>query len=97
MARYVIIEKLYLDHESEAALGLQEAIRNLYAIVLTYLARVKKYFTGGTMSKYPIACHQRRSNLLSKEVFTHICFQSVSVSRNDAERVRRIIEKGFRD
>lgn len=51
VARYVIVEKLYLHYECEAAPGLQEAIGNLYANILTYLARVKAYFTGSTWSK----------------------------------------------
>ena len=79
VARYVIIEKLYLRYESEAALGLQEAIKNLYATVPTYLARVKTYFIGGTLSKWSTAFCQWRSSLLYKEVFTHICLKNVSV------------------
>ena len=58
VARYVIVEKLYLRYEFEAALGLQEAIRNLYATVLTYLARVKTHFTGRTLSKCSTTFHQ---------------------------------------
>ena len=81
VARYVIIEKLYLNHESEAALGLQEAIRNLYVTILTYLARVKIYFTGGTLSKCSTAFHQWRSSLLYMEVFAHLCLKNVSVGR----------------
>ena len=55
VARYIIIEKLYLYYEGEAAPGLQEAIGNLYANILTYLVRVKAYFTGSTWSKYSTA------------------------------------------
>ena len=99
VARHVIIEKLYLHNESEAALCLQEAIRNLYATVLIYLARVKMYFTGGTLSKCSTAFHQWRSSLLYIKVFTHMPSRASrsGVSRNDAKRVRRIIEQGFRD
>ena len=69
VARYVIVEKLYLRYECEAAPGLQEAIGNLYANILTYLARVKAYFTGSTWSKCSIAFDQWRWNLLYIEGF----------------------------
>ena len=81
VARYVIIEKLYLQYESQAALGLQEAIGNLYATILTYLAKVKAYFTGSILSKYLTAFHQWRLILLYLEVFTHIYLKNVSVGR----------------
>ena len=69
VARYVIVEKLYLRYECEAAPGLQKAIGNLYANILTYLARVKAYFTGSTWSKCSFAFDQWRWNLLYIEVF----------------------------
>lgn len=68
VARYVIVEKLYLRYECEAAPGLQKAIGNLYANILTYLARVKAYFTGSTWSKCSFAFDQWRWNLLYIEV-----------------------------
>ena len=72
VARYVIVEKLYLRYESEAALGLQETIGNLYATILTYLAKVKTYFTGGTLSKCSRKLHRWRSILLSIEsLYSH--------------------------
>ncbi|MCJ1273175.1 hypothetical protein MMC21_000964 [Puttea exsequens] len=51
IARYVIVEKLYLSHECEATPRLQEAIGKLYIAVLTYLAKVKAFFTGGTWKR----------------------------------------------
>lgn len=81
VARYAIVEKYYLQYETEAAPGLQKAIGNLYANILTYLARVKKYFTGGTLSKCSIAFHQWRLKLVYIQVFTHICLKNVSVGR----------------
>ena len=50
IARYSIVEKLYLSNDCEATPLLQEAIEKLYAAILTYLARVKAYFTGKTIS-----------------------------------------------
>ena len=79
VARYVIVEKLYLHYDCEAAPGLQEAIGNLYANILTYLARVKAYFTCSTWSKCSTAFEQWRWNLLYIKGFTDTCIKNVSV------------------
>ena len=50
ITRYTIVEKLYLNQTCEAKHGLQEAITNLYAATLTYLAKVKAYCTGNSIS-----------------------------------------------
>ena len=52
IARYTVIEKLYLHEDYEAARGLHEFITELYAARLTYLARAKSYFTGNALSTY---------------------------------------------
>lgn len=45
-----MVEKLYLNQKCEAKIGLQEAITKLYAATLTYLAKVKTYCSGSTLS-----------------------------------------------
>lgn len=50
ITRYTIVEKLYLNQSCDARYGLQEAITKLYAATLTYLAKVKAYCTGNTLS-----------------------------------------------
>jgi hypothetical protein len=50
ITRYAIIEKIYLQHNSEARLQLTAAVVQLYAAVLTYLGRAGPYYarrTGG--------------------------------------------------
>ena len=50
LARYAIIEKLYIDVESEAKALLENALRKLYATVLSYLAKVKAHLSSSTGS-----------------------------------------------
>lgn len=52
LARYTAIEKLYLSEVCGSTEHLREAIIELYASILTYLAAAKKYFGGGTISMY---------------------------------------------
>ncbi|CAD6579294.1 MAG: hypothetical protein ASARMPREDX12_009118 [Alectoria sarmentosa] len=52
MTRYTIVEKLYLNQQCEAKLGLQEAITKLYAATLAYLAKVKAYCTGNSFKRF---------------------------------------------
>lgn len=52
VARYTVTEKLYLYDNGEAAIGLRGSIKDLYAAILTYLAKVKSYVTGNSWSKW---------------------------------------------
>jgi len=51
IARYTIVEKLYLHGNTEATAGLQESIRKLYAAILAYLAKIKSYFEGNRLKR----------------------------------------------
>jgi hypothetical protein len=52
ITRYAIIEKMYLQHNSEARMHLAATVVQLYAAVLTYLGRAGRYYgrrTGGML------------------------------------------------
>ncbi|KAF9877519.1 hypothetical protein CkaCkLH20_05219 [Colletotrichum karsti] len=51
IARYAVIERLYLLDDLETTPKLMEHIVKLYTSVLSYLAQAKKYFTGGTLKQ----------------------------------------------
>ncbi|KIW11611.1 hypothetical protein PV08_10913 [Exophiala spinifera] len=51
IARYTIFEKLYLrEADCESGPQLHEALRELYAAILRYLANSKRYFSGNSIS-----------------------------------------------
>lgn len=52
IARYTVVEKLYLHQQCESIGGFHEAITKLYAAIFTYLSKVKAYCTGNTWSMY---------------------------------------------
>jgi len=43
ICRHAVLEDLYLGQASEAAKELQRALVTLYAVILTYLSKVKHY------------------------------------------------------
>ena len=51
IARYAIIENLYLTEDSPLVTDLIDAIVNLYAAILRYLVAAKSYYQKGTPSK----------------------------------------------
>lgn len=53
ITRYAILEQLYLQRNSPARDQLHEMIVHLYAEVLTFLAKAKKYFQSSAKGKKP--------------------------------------------
>lgn len=51
ITRYAIMEELYLQRISQARDKLEEMVVHLYAEILTFLAKVRKYFQSSTKSK----------------------------------------------
>ena len=51
IARYAVIEKLYLDGAGEATIRLRESIIKFYAAILTYLVRAKSYLSGKSLKQ----------------------------------------------
>ena len=51
ITRYAIFEELYLQRESAARHELEDMIVRLYAEVLTFLAKARKYLQGSSTSK----------------------------------------------
>ena len=53
ITRYAIFEELYLQRESAARNELEDMVVRLYAEVLTFLAKAKKYLQSSATSKKP--------------------------------------------
>ena len=53
ITRYAILEELYLQRNSAARVKLEDMVIRLYAEILTYLAKAKKYFHSPTMCMNP--------------------------------------------
>ena len=51
ITRYTIVERLYLYGSQEATIRLRQSIIELYAAILTYLARAKSFFSGGSIKQ----------------------------------------------
>lgn len=51
ITRYAILEELYLCRNSAARDKLEDMVVRLYAEILTFLAKAKKYFQRSTKSK----------------------------------------------
>ena len=51
ITRYAIFEELYLQRESAARYELEDMIVRLYAEVLTFLAKARKYLQSSSTSK----------------------------------------------
>lgn len=54
VARYRIIEKLYLMKQHEATTQLEEHIADLYTLVLKFLVKAKEFYRRNTASQYRI-------------------------------------------
>ena len=51
IARYAILEELYLQHNSAARDKLEDMVISLYAEILAFLAKAKKYFQSSAKSE----------------------------------------------
>ncbi len=51
IARYAILEELYLQHHSAARDKLEDMVVNLYAEILAFLAKAKNYFESSAKSE----------------------------------------------
>ena len=71
ITRYAILEELYLERSSAARVQLEDMVVRLYAEVLTYLAKAKKYFQSPTKSKNPFALNNYQS-LLAQSVWPRV-------------------------
>jgi hypothetical protein len=56
ICRYSIFEKLYLSHTSAATAELEVALVQLYASIMIYLSRAKKYFDQNSAGKLRKVC-----------------------------------------
>ena len=69
ISRYATFEQIYLKYEdrpTRAVKGLEKALIKLYAVILTYLGKAKKYFDEPTLSKpYPYF----RSHIVAKQYY----------------------------
>lgn len=62
VAQYSLVEILYLKGHTEAKKQLQGQVTILYAAVLRYLCRARKYYSHNTASKYAV-CNLHKSRL----------------------------------
>ncbi|KAL8792738.1 MAG: hypothetical protein Q9195_004625 [Heterodermia aff. obscurata] len=51
ITRYTVVENLYLHGSNEAAIRLRQSITEFYATILTYLGRIKKFFSGSSIKR----------------------------------------------
>ena len=84
IARYTVVEKLYLHQQCESIGGFHKAITKLYAAILIYLSKVKAYFTGNTWSMYLAIAIKDRIYLL--EISDSVLIQALRKSRSKLER-----------
>ena len=67
ISRYTTFEQIYLKDESrptDAMKELRNSLIKLYAVILTYLGKAKKYFDERSLSK---PCSYFRSHIATKE------------------------------
>ena len=90
IARYRIFEMLYLKHQSLARENLEKALIKLYASILLYLARAKRYFQERTASTLSILynvtlCTKESARILRSAVSVNEEFESLDKEMGLAE------------
>lgn len=65
ITRYAILEELYLQRNSAARDKLEDMVVRLYAEILTFLARARKYFQSSAKSKNVSAHNSCQANKFS--------------------------------
>ncbi|KAJ5109321.1 hypothetical protein N7456_005996 [Penicillium angulare] len=85
VARYRIIERMFLQDLSESTQQLEQALIQLYATILTYLANAKRYFEQNT------ALRILQSGLLGKSDL-HDLLIKMKTDEEEAERWANLVE-----
>ena len=91
ISRFATFEQIYLYYRkrpSRAGKGLEEALVKLYATILIYLGKAKKYFEEHTPSMFS----SDSRSILRLKAFTERMAKAVALSQDDFEALLRTID-----